>query len=74
MGVSKKSLHTWQRRACSTGPSGENGVCSQSDGSETSNELSIKIISPRRMDSINRAFVGCMRVAASLGTEGAQEI
>ena len=41
IGVSKKSLHTWQRKAWSTGASCDTGVSSQSEGSGTSNELSI---------------------------------
>ncbi len=42
MGVLKKSLHTWQRKAASTGPSCVTGVCSQSDGSATSKVVSIE--------------------------------
>ena len=41
MGVSKKSLHTWQRSAASTVLSWVTGVLSQSEGSGTSKELSI---------------------------------
>lgn len=44
IGVLKKSLHTWQRRAASTGPSCDTGVCNQSDGSGTSKELSMERI------------------------------
>ena len=42
MGLSKKSLHTWQRSACSTGARFDNGVSSQSVGSATFNALSIE--------------------------------
>ena len=41
MGVSKKSLHTWQRNACSIGARYDKGVSSQSEESATLNELSI---------------------------------
>jgi hypothetical protein len=41
IGVSKKSLHTWQRKACSTGASCDTDVSSQSEGSGTSKEMSI---------------------------------
>lgn len=41
IGVSKKSLHTWQRNACSTGARCDKGVSIQSEGSVTLNELSI---------------------------------
>lgn len=42
IGVLKKSLQTWQRKAASTGPSCDTGVLSQSDGSGTAKELSIE--------------------------------
>ncbi len=41
MGVSKKSLHTWQRSAASTVLSRVTGVFNQSEGSGTSKELSM---------------------------------
>jgi len=41
IGVSKKSLQTWQRRAASTAASCLIGVLSQSEGSLTSNEASM---------------------------------
>jgi len=41
IGVSKKSLQTWQRRAASTAASCLIGVVSQSEGSLTSNEASM---------------------------------
>lgn len=80
IGVLKKSLHTWQRRAASTGPSCDTGVCNQSDGSDTSKELSMgrKFVAnlaagrhisfpdafPKR-----QGFVLCRRVSARITTD-----